>query len=302
MVMEKPRIRVLQPGDEGALEAFLLPRIASSMFLLGNMRAAGLEDKGEPYQGTYAGVFSEGKIVSVVAHYWNDALVFQAPVHVDELWRKAVEVSGRPIGGLIGPDKQVDAVKNGLDIGESRIQLDETERLYTLALDELVVPDVLASGEAVARQAQRSDLAFLVAWRVAYSAETLGESETGGARERTRSTVERLIRQGHTWVLEVEGEPVACSSFNTATEEAVQVGGVWTPLDMRSRGYGRAVVAASLLDARADGVTTAVLFTGEENIPAQRAYAALGFQHIGAYRMLLLDPAPDRDHLAQKRS
>jgi predicted GNAT family acetyltransferase len=144
--------------------------------------------------------------------------------------------------------------------------------------------------------------AFLVAWRVAYGVETLGESETGESRERARSTGERLIRQKRTWVLEVEGEPVACSSFNTATEEAVQVGGVWTPPDMRSQGYGRAVVAASLLDARTEGVTTAVLFTGQENIPAQRAYAALGFQHIGAYRMLLLNPALESGHLVQTRS
>jgi N-acetylglutamate synthase-like GNAT family acetyltransferase len=301
-MLEKPEIKVLQPGDETALEAFLLPRVASSMFLLGNMRAAGLEDEGEPYQGTYAAAFSGGKIVSVVAHYWNDNLILQAPVHLDKLWGKAVEVSGRPVGGLIGPSEQVDVVNEALDIGESRIQLDETERLYTLALDELVVPDALASGQVVGRRAEPRELDLLVAWRVTYGEEALGESDTGESRERARSTVERLIRQERTWVLEVEGEPVACSSFNTATEEAVQVGGVWTPADIRSRGYGRAVVAASLLDARAEGVTTAILFTGQENVPAQRAYAALGFQHVGAYRMLLLNPTLENGHLAQTHS
>lgn len=299
---EKPKIRILQPGDEATLEAFLLPCIASSMFLLGNMRAAGLEDEDEPYQGTYAATFSGGKIVSVVAHYWNDNLIFQAPVHRDALWRKAVEVSGRPIGGLIGPEEQVDPVKDGLDIDETRIQLDETERLYTLTLDELAVPDALTSGQAIARRADVRDLAFLTTWRVAYGAETLGESETGQSRKRARSTMERLIRQKRTWVLEVDGEPVACSSFNTATEEAVQVGGVWTPPDLRSRGYGRAVVAASLLDARAEGVKTAILFTGEENVPARRAYAALGFRRVGAYRMVLLSPALDKGHFASTRS
>lgn len=299
---EKPKIRILQPGDEATLEAFLLPRIASSMFLLGNMRAAGLEDEDEPYQGTYAATFSGGKIVSVVAHYWNDNLILQAPVHRDALWRKAVEVSGRPIGGLIGPEEQVDPVKDGLDIDETRIQLDETERLYTLTLDELAVPDALTSGQAIARRADVRDLAFLTTWRVAYGAETLGESETGQSRKRARSTMERLIRQKRTWVLEVDGEPVACSSFNTATEEAVQVGGVWTPPDLRSRGYGRAVVAASLLDARAEGVKTAILFTGEENVPARRAYAALGFRRVGAYRMVLLSPALDKGHFASTRS
>lgn len=47
--LNEPTIRVLQPGDEAALEAFLLPRIDSSMFLVGNLRAAGLDDNGERY-------------------------------------------------------------------------------------------------------------------------------------------------------------------------------------------------------------------------------------------------------------
>jgi ribosomal protein S18 acetylase RimI-like enzyme len=295
---EKPTVRILQPSDEAALEAFLLPRIASSMFLLGNMRAAGLVDRGKPYQGTYAAAFVAGEIVGVVAHYWNRNLIFQAPVHVNKLWRRAVEASGRPIGGLIGPEAQVDTAKEALNIDECAIQLDETERLYRLELDELVVPHALASGQVVGRRAAPRDLELLVAWQVAYGAEALGEADTVDSRQRVRSAVQRLVKQNRTWVLEAGGEPVACSSFNTATEEAVQVGGVWTPPDIRSRGYGRAVVAASLRDARADGVTTAILFTGRENVPAQRAYEALGFQHVGAYRMLLLDAALDCGTLA----
>ena len=35
---------------------------------------------------------------------------------------------------------------------------------------------------------------------------------------------------------------------------------------------------------------TAILFTGRGNIPAQKAYEALGFEHIGAYRLVLLRP------------
>ena len=31
-------VRILKPGDEALLEAFLLPRVESSMFLLGNTR------------------------------------------------------------------------------------------------------------------------------------------------------------------------------------------------------------------------------------------------------------------------
>ena len=73
-----------------------------------------------------------------------------------------------------------------------------------------------------------------------------------------------------------------------AIKEAVQVGGVWTPPELRRRGYGRCVVAASLLDARSEGVEKAILFTPERNIASQKAYTALNFQHIGDYRLVLL--------------
>ncbi len=60
---------------------------------------------------------------------------------------------------------------------------------------------------------------------------------------------------------------------------------------MRAAGLmdnGRSAVATSLLAVREEGVHTAILFTGEENIPAQKAYEALGFYKIGDYRITLL--------------
>ena len=89
-----PDIRLLQPGDEAALEAFLLPRVESSMFLIGNLRDSGLVDRGQPYQGTYTAAFEKDDIVGAVAHFWNGNLAFQAPHYLDDLWREAVRVSG----------------------------------------------------------------------------------------------------------------------------------------------------------------------------------------------------------------
>jgi predicted GNAT family acetyltransferase len=103
-----------------------------------------------------------------------------------------------------------------------------------------------------------------------------------------REGVEKYALRGNSWILEDGGRPVSTSSFNTRIKEVVQVGGVWTPPGLRSRGYGRGAVAASLLSEREKGVHAAILFTGEENIPAQKAYEALGFELIGDYRITLL--------------
>lgn len=286
--MNKPTIRILKPGDETALEAFLLPRVESSMFLLGNMRASGLLDRGQPYEGTYAAAFSGEKIVGVVAHYWKQNLVFQAPRHLGLLWQAVIEASQRPVGGFIGPGEQVAVVKEALQIDSSRLKLDETEKLYSLKLDDLAVPTDLRSGKVEGRRIEARDVELITRWRVAYSIETLGDEDSPELWETCQNSIERSLKAGHTWVLEERGQPVACSSFNTAIKEAVQVGGVWTPPELRRRGYGRCAVAASLLDARSEGVEKAILFTGERNIAAQKAYTALNFQHIGAYRLVLL--------------
>ena len=173
---------------------------------------------------------------------------------------------------------------------DAGVQMDELEKLYGLPLDELVVPEGLRSGRLVGRRVERRDLGLVTEWRVAFSVEALGAEDGPELRSECRAAVERNIKGGITWILEDRdrGEPVAISSFNTRIEEAVQIGGVWTPPELRRQGYGRAVVAASLLDARTEGVETSILFTGEENVAAQRAYEALGFRQIGQYRLLLL--------------
>jgi predicted GNAT family acetyltransferase len=287
--MGMPAIRILQPGDEATLETFLLPRVESSMFLISNMRSSGLVDRGQPYEGTYAAAFKGGNIVAVVAHYWNGNLVLQAPTHLDALWQATIKASERPIEGLIGPDDQVSRVKGALGIDESHVQMDETEKLYSLELEELTEPDDLSSGRLTGRQIEPRDLELVTQWRIEYSLEALGERDSPQLRQRCRAAIERSLREGHTWILEDQGQRVACSSFNAAIKEAVQIGGVWTPPELRRRGYGRAVVAASLLDARAGNVERAILFTGKTNIAAQKAYVALGFRHIGDYRIVLLE-------------
>ncbi|MBN1877616.1 MAG: GNAT family N-acetyltransferase [Anaerolineae bacterium] len=285
----EPQIRVLVPGDEVALEAFLLPRLASSMFLVGNMRTSGLVDRGKPYQGTYAAAFENGTIVSVVAHFWNQVLIFQAPMYIDALWRTAVAHSKREIKGLIGPNDQVLSVQRVLDIDPAYIQLDQKEKLYSLNLDALHVPEALRTGQVRGRRIDTCDLDLLTEWRVGYSLEALGEQDYPGMRADCHASIKRELQDKRTWVAEVDGYPVATSGFNAMIKEAVQIGGVWTPPELRRRGYGRCAVAASLLDARAEGVKQAILFTDEENVPAQKAYTALGFQHIGDYRLVLLN-------------
>jgi len=288
-------IRILQPGDQEALEAFLGERLATSMFLLGNSRRAGLIDRGELFQGTYAAAFQGERITAVVAHYWQQHFIIQAPHDVGPLIRAAMAASGRPFKGILGPPDQVAAAigELGLHWTADQAQLDEPHCLYHLRLDELTPPGALSSGRLVTRRAEAGDVDLLARWRTDYCIETLGFENNAKLHQKSLKDAADITAEGRFWLALDAGEPVACSAFNARIDEAVQIGGVFTPPPLRSRGYARAAVAGSLLEAHREGTPQAILFTPNENLPARRTYESLGFRPHSDYQITLLhEPLP----------
>jgi predicted GNAT family acetyltransferase len=275
-------IRILRPGDEGVLEAFLAAVPDTSMFLRSNARTGGLEDRGERLQATYAAAFEGGAIVAVAAHCWNGMLLVQAPQQLEALARAAISASGRRLKGIAGPAAQVRAARAALGVREPHS--DEAEMLLSLDLAALRVPDQLSRFSV--RHPREEELPTVIAWREQYLAET-GLGRPGpDLREEARSGIALLHARGDHWVLEDARAIVAYTAFNARLPDIVQVGGVWTPPGLRRRGYARCAVAGSLLDARAAGVTRAILFTSDEH--AVCAYQALGFVTTGDYGLLIL--------------
>jgi GNAT superfamily N-acetyltransferase len=278
----------LGPGDEPELERFLLPRADSSMFLRSNSYHAGLVDEGEPLQGTYAAGRRDGAIAAVAAHYWNGIVVVQGDVaSVGEVARFAVARSGRAVHGFSGPWEQLVAARTGLGLAERQAAFDSRDDLFTLALDELRVPPALADGTWTCRHSTSADIPQLAAWRYAYHLDLLGAKPSPEAEARARAEIERNVEGW--WLLVVDGAVVAMTAFNAELPDCVQVGGVYTAPALRGRGYARAVVAASLLEARAAGATRSILFTGANNVAARTAYLALGYRIVGDYGLVLFD-------------
>lgn len=283
-----PELRLLTPGDEAALEAFLRRHAESSMFLRSNARAAGLADHGQPMQATYVAAYQGGAIVGVAAHCWNGMVLLQAPAHVEALVREAVRRSGRAVAGFSGPWPQVVAAREALGLGATRAAKDSREELYTLDLARLVVPRPLGAGRVRCRHPEDAELDLLVEWRVRFSIEALGAADGPELRRASRADVLLLHQRGADWVLLDGTTPVAYSAFNAMLPEIVQIGGVWTPPELRGRGYGRSVVAGSLLAAHKQSVRRAVLFADPFNPAAKRAYLSLGFRIVSDFGLVLL--------------
>lgn len=301
--MPNPIIRTLTDADRPAMEAFLLPRIQTSMFLICNSRLAGITDHNQKYGGHFAAAFEESEngkqtIVAVASHFWNGNINMQAPQHLEPLVHYLADhavgigAEGRPVKGVIGPIDQVQQTIDTLkfEINETNLQFDESEHLYELDLHDMKMPAALADGRVVGRRIEANDVDTATQWLFDYRVEAVFEFPTDAVRERCLNDTKDAVEKGTRWVLEdaATGKLLSVTGFNAVTTEAVQVGGVWTPHEHRGKGYARAAVAASLRDHHAEGVPKAILFTGIGNVPAQRAYEAIGFRHIGGYRIMML--------------
>ena len=287
MSPDAPSLRVLVPGDEPALDTFLRRHAATSLFLRANVAEAGLVDRGERLQATYVAAFEGTAIVSVAAHCWNGLLLLQAPERLEDVAQEAVRRSGRPLRGFLGPWEQVAAARRTTGTeGPARRELPED--LFELELAQLRVPAAVLEGRVIVRRLLPEDLDDFAALQAAYSAEALGSEPGPQLLASERAEAERAAAAGTAFVALDSGRRVAACTFNARLPDCVQVGGVYTPPELRGRGLARAVVGGALAVARDEGVPLAVLFTDVANEPARRAYLALGFRIIGDYGIVLL--------------
>lgn len=286
-------LRLLGAQDRDALTRLLAAQPDATMFFRSNLAQAGIDYTGAYFSAQYIGAAMGGQIRAVIAHCWNDMLLVHAPGEaadlVPQLAERVVAISGRPISGLLGGWPQITAIRAALQLEERPTNMCSRDLLFALDLAELRVPALLKTETDVHwRPAEDRDIEQLVGFRIAYHRELLGTPDSSGLPDQCRDEVMSRM-DGNTFVLvDIRSEePASCSSFNARVPDTVQVGGVFTPPALRGRGYGRAVVAGSLLAVRDQGVARSILFTGRDNPAAQAAYRALGYQVVGDYGLVL---------------
>lgn len=280
--MPEIMVRLARSGDEGALQNFLERHADTSLYLRFFLAEGGLVDDGKPLQGTYATAFDGPEVVGVAMHNWQGAVFLQAPAKATELTRAAVKHTGRKCIALLGPFAQAQEVHRGL--GSRPASKCAKEGLFTLNIGEMIRPHS-DSSTLICRRARPDDLAFLLDWRHRYEIESTGLPDTDATREFARSAIEGHVGRGEAFVLEASGVPVSLCTRNARAAESMQIGGVWTPPELRNRGYGRAVVWGTLKQAAREGVTRAVLFT--DNPAARRSYETLGFRQIDEFGIFI---------------
>lgn len=118
--------------------------------------------------------------------------------------------------------------------------------------------------------------------------EELGEDPREADPEGYRRRVNEECRDGHTFLWKEADGLRFRAGVSAITADAAQISGVFTPPDLRGRGY--ASRAISELCARLfERSRAACLFVNEINAPALRVYRRLGFVALAPWRSLFYD-------------
>jgi uncharacterized protein len=126
------------------------------------------------------------------------------------------------------------------------------------------------------REATGADRDLLVRWSAAFAA----EAGTRGPADPARPIDARLARGGMLWLWEVDGTPASGLWLNLPAAGVVRVSGVYTPPELRRRGYASACVAAASEYALDAGAVACVLNTDLANPTSNKIYQAIGYRPV----------------------
>ncbi len=144
-------------------------------------------------------------------------------------------------------------------------------RLHRLI--DLVPPDPMPPGRA--RSGTAADRDVMTAWLEAFHHEV----DPGPPREHGRVVDERLSYGGLV-LWEEAGEQVSLAGMNRLVAGQVRIGPVYTPPDVRRRGFGGAVTAAATQVALEWGADEVLLFTDLANPTSNALYQRLGYMPV----------------------
>lgn len=130
-----------------------------------------------------------------------------------------------------------------------------------------------ASGHA--RAVTSKDAALFADWLTAFYREAAPHDPIPA-----RDALERTAAEGRYSFWIDDEHPVSMAGIVRRLRTCAAIAGVYTPPDLRGRGYAGSVIAAVVERIYAEGRTTACLYTDLSNLFSNRCYAKIGFKPV----------------------
>ena len=138
------------------------------------------------------------------------------------------------------------------------------------------------------RVATTHDLDLLVAWHRAFEIEVGMIAVPAPLEERVAIRVKN--QQLLLWM--DDGKAVSMAGANPLPAASARLGPVYTPPELRGRGYAQAVTAAASEHVQRDEPRTVFLFTDAINPASNKSYQRIGFVHRADHAHLLFAAYP----------
>ena len=181
------------------------------------------------------------------------------------------ETLEHPLPGVGGPRPTADEFKERwLARTGASVQSGVDQRIYRL---ERVSPPRDAGGAIRVATLAHEDL--LTEWSLGFVRDCGLSGNTD-----VRQNVVAGLTEGSRVFWELEGQPVAMAAFGGATPSGVRVNWVYTPPELRGRGYATALVAALSQRLLDEGRKFCFLYTDLANPTSNSIYQRIGYEPV----------------------
>jgi predicted GNAT family acetyltransferase len=177
---------------------------------------------------------------------------------------------GLPLTAVFGPAESA----QGFAVAWPGERLECVLRMRSYALAQVVAPDV----PGALRAAAAGEVPLLTAWATAFIA------ESGGHPGDPAEVIPAGVRDQRLFVWEVSaGQPVAMAAWTARTPISARLTLVYTPPELRGRGYASACVAAVSQRLLDEGLERCLLFADLANPTSNAIYQRLGYVPLGDF-------------------
>lgn len=181
---------------------------------------------------------------------------------------------GWKVPGVLGPKEVVRrVVERWAAIARQRCELERQQRAYALREVKSPVPE-----RGRLRLATSADMELVAGWRYAFHNEVFGQAD----REESRRAAEHRIENGDVYLWE-DKRPVSMAMKTRPTRNGISVGMVYTPPELRGRGYATACVGELSRLLLESGWRYCALFADMANVAANRVYQRIGYEPVCDY-------------------
>jgi GNAT superfamily N-acetyltransferase len=222
-----------------------------------------------------------GEIQGVFGVTKRGYVAMQCPNVPPETWRDLVaRLDGRSFWSVKGEVPQVRSFMKAFKLAPDMIDNVQDEPLLRLSLGNM------APAGYETRRPTEQDIPMLTDWwrdlfvDSGFLSEDHPDLEGFASAQAEQENLYPKMR-----LLLVDGTPSAMAMVNDRVLDTAKVDSVYTPAPLRGRGYGGAIVSAFLGELQSEGVNTGTLFAANKN--ATRAYSKIGFEIIGAARVIM---------------